>query len=47
MVTKTEALYNALLPMKIVNFNKIVKKASEIIGANKIADTFTVNMLIA
>jgi predicted transcriptional regulator of viral defense system len=35
MVTKTEALYNALLPMKIVNFNEVVKKALEIIEANK------------
>jgi len=31
MVTKTEALYNALLPMKIVSFNDIVQKALGII----------------
>jgi len=31
MVTKTEALFNALLPMKVVNFNEIVEKASKII----------------
>jgi predicted transcriptional regulator of viral defense system len=35
MVTKTEALYNALLPMKIVNFDDIVKKALGIIEANQ------------
>ena len=35
MVTKTEALYKVLLPMKIVNFDEIVKKAAEIMGANK------------
>ena len=35
MVTKTEALYNALLPMKIVNFDDIIKKASEIVGGNE------------
>lgn len=33
MVTKTEALYSAILPMKVVNFNDIVKKASDIIEA--------------
>jgi len=33
MVTKTEALYNALLSMKVVSFNDIVKKASSIIEA--------------
>jgi len=31
MVKKTEALYNALLPMKIVSFDDIVQKASRII----------------
>ena len=31
MVTKTESLYNALLPMKVVSFNDIVEKASSII----------------
>ena len=31
MVTKTEALYNALLPMKIVSFDDIVKQSSKII----------------
>ncbi|MBE0520551.1 hypothetical protein IBX35_05875 [Candidatus Bathyarchaeota archaeon] len=31
MVTKTEALYNSLLPMKVVSFNDIVKKAANII----------------
>lgn len=33
MVTKTETLYNALLPMKVVSFNDIAKKASSIIEA--------------
>ena len=33
MVTKTEALYSALLSMKVVNFNDIVKEASSIIEA--------------
>ena len=33
MVTKIEALYNALLPMKVVSFNDIVKEASNIIKA--------------
>jgi len=33
MVTKIEALYNALLPMKVVDFNDIIKKASTIIKA--------------
>jgi len=33
MVTKTEALYHALLPMKVVSFNDIVKEASSIIEA--------------
>jgi predicted transcriptional regulator of viral defense system len=33
MATKTESLYNALLPMKVVNFNDIVKKATGIIEA--------------
>lgn len=33
MVTKTEALYNALLSMKVVDFNEIVEKASRIIEA--------------
>jgi len=33
MVTKTEALYNALLPKKVVNFNDIIEKASGIIKA--------------
>ena len=33
MVTKTETLYNALLPMKVVSFNDIVKKAAGIIEA--------------
>lgn len=33
MVTKIEALYNALLPMKAVSFNDIVKEASSIIEA--------------
>lgn len=32
MVMKTEALYEALLPMKIVTFNEIVQKASKIIA---------------
>jgi len=31
MVTKTESLYNALLPMKVVSFNDLVEKASSII----------------
>jgi predicted transcriptional regulator of viral defense system len=31
MAKKTEALYNALLPMKIVSFNDIVRQASKII----------------
>jgi len=35
MVTKTEALYNALLPMKIVSFDNIVEKASDIIEVNQ------------
>lgn len=35
MATKTEALYSALLSMKIVNFDEIVKKASEIIGTGE------------
>jgi predicted transcriptional regulator of viral defense system len=35
MVTKTEALYNALLPMKIVNFDDIIKEALNIIEANQ------------
>lgn len=35
MVTKTEALYNTLLPMKIVNFDDIVKKALDIIEVNQ------------
>lgn len=34
-MTKTEALYNTLLPMKIVNFDDIVKKALDIIEANQ------------
>jgi len=33
MVTKTEALYNALLPMKVVDFDDIVAKASSIVKA--------------
>jgi predicted transcriptional regulator of viral defense system len=33
MVTKIEALYSALLPMKVVSFNDIVKEASNIIKA--------------
>jgi len=33
MVTKTEALYNALLPMKVVGFDDIVAKASSIVKA--------------
>jgi predicted transcriptional regulator of viral defense system len=33
MVTKTESLYNALLPMKVVSFDDIVEKASRIINA--------------
>jgi len=33
MVTKTEALYSALLPKKVVSFNDIIKEASSIIGA--------------
>jgi predicted transcriptional regulator of viral defense system len=32
---KTEALYNALLPMKIVSFDDIVQKASTIIEVNQ------------
>ena len=32
MATKTEALYNALLPMKVVSFNDIVQTASSIIN---------------
>jgi len=31
MVTKLEALYNALLPMKVVDFNDIIEKASNIV----------------
>jgi len=31
MATKTEALYNALLPLKVTTFNEIVEKASDII----------------
>lgn len=33
MVTKTETLYNVLLPMKVVSFNDIVQKAAGIIEA--------------
>jgi len=33
MVTKTEALYNALLPMKVVGFDDVVAKASSIVKA--------------
>lgn len=33
MVTKTEALYNALLPLKVVSFDDIVIKASKVIEA--------------
>lgn len=33
MVTKTEALYNALLPVKVVSFDDIVMKASKVIEA--------------
>ena len=35
MVTKTEALYNTLLPMKIVSFSDIVEKALGIIEADQ------------
>jgi len=35
MPTKTEALYNALLPMKIVSFDDIVEKALNIIGSDQ------------
>ncbi|HLE74640.1 MAG TPA: type IV toxin-antitoxin system AbiEi family antitoxin [Candidatus Bathyarchaeia archaeon] len=35
MVTKTEALYKALLPMRIVSFDNIVEKASDIIEADQ------------
>lgn len=35
MVTKTEMLYNALLPMRIASFDDIVQKASSIIGTNQ------------
>ena len=31
MVTKVEALYNALLPTRVVNFNDIIEKSSSII----------------
>lgn len=34
MVKKTEALYNALLPMKIVSFDDIILQASKIIGGS-------------
>jgi len=33
MVTKTEALYNALLPVKVVGFDDIVAEASSIVKA--------------
>jgi len=33
MVTKTEALYNAFLPMKVVGFDDIVAKDSSIVKA--------------
>lgn len=33
MVTKTESLYKALLPLKVVNFNDVLKKATSIIEA--------------
>jgi predicted transcriptional regulator of viral defense system len=35
MVTKTEALYRALLPMKIVSFDDIVEKALAIVEGNQ------------
>jgi len=35
MATKTETLYNALLPMRIVRFDDIVEKTLEIIEANQ------------
>jgi len=31
MATKTEALYNTLLPLRVVTFNEIVEKASDLI----------------
>jgi len=31
MTTKTEALYNTLLPLRVVTFNEIVEKASDLI----------------
>jgi predicted transcriptional regulator of viral defense system len=34
MATKIESLYNALLPMKVVNFDDIVEKATAIIETN-------------
>jgi predicted transcriptional regulator of viral defense system len=33
MATKTEALYNALLPLRVVSFNDIVQEASRIVEA--------------
>ena len=32
MVTKTEALYRALLPLSVVSFDDIVEKASLVLG---------------